>query len=159
VITKNELLGYLTNSLPYQQRLVSIIDEMGRQIYVDDFNHLMSLRGGSNSIKVEGMEKYSKEFFYRCKHYAEKYNHQGPVTCHLFMARAGDPSFPMHTDPDDVIILCCEGKKVMKLKDETVIINSGEELHIPYDTPHQALNECEALTLSFGLERYITEKL
>jgi mannose-6-phosphate isomerase-like protein (cupin superfamily) len=159
VISKDELLEYLTYSLPYQQRLVSIIDESGRQIYVDCFNQLMSLRAGNNSIKVEGMEKYSREFFQKCKYYSEKYNHEGPVTCHLFMARAGDPSFPMHTDPDDVIILCCEGRKSMILDDEYIVIEENDELYIPHGTPHQALNEFEALTLSFGLERYIIEKL
>lgn len=159
MITTGELLDFLTYSLPYQQRLVSIIDEEGRQHYVDDFSHLMSLRGSKNSIKLEGMEKYSEEFFLKCKHYADKYNHIGPVTCHLFMARAGDPSFPMHTDPDDVIIFCCEGKKSMKMIDRDLIIEENEELYLPANTPHQALNEYDALTLSFGLERYLKDKL
>jgi mannose-6-phosphate isomerase-like protein (cupin superfamily) len=119
----------------------------------------MSLRGSKNSIKLEGMEKYSKEFFGKCKYYGDKYKHDGPVTCHLFSARAGDPSFPMHTDPDDVIILCCEGRKSMIVDGQYLFADEGEEIYIPAGMPHQALNEFSALTLSFGLEKYLKDKL
>lgn len=151
------MLEMLYNDLMYQQGLVSYIDENGLQHYVNKFSDILGKE--SISIKLEGMEKFNQEFWNKGKELALRYNHNGPVTCHLFYAKENSPSFGMHTDPDDVIIICIEGKKTLIVDSEYITLNPGEEVYIPYNTPHQALNEYEALTLSYGLERFIEDKM
>lgn len=110
------------------------------------------------TIKVEGMERYSKVIWDKCRELADEYNHHGPVTCHAFIAQENSPSFDTHTDPDDVIIVCCEGKKTMMISGRYTVLETAEHVYIPANTPHQALNEHAALTLSFGLENYLKDK-
>ena len=65
----------------------------------------------------------------------------------------------MHTDPDDVIIYCASGKKKIIMNEIEYNLLAADTLFIPANTPHQAINEEESLTLSFGLEKFYTEKL
>lgn len=152
-----KLMEILYNDLVYEQRLVSYIDDQGLQHYVNSFSEI--LKKDSISIKIEGIEKFNKYHFDYGNRLAVKYNHHGPVTCHLFYAKPHSPSFGMHTDPDDVIIHCVEGRKSMIINDTYLVIEPGEEVYIPRGTLHQALNEYEALTLSYGLERFIEDKM
>lgn len=158
MITTDETLKFLSTTLPYEQKLVRVIDAKGRQIEVATFGELLSYRAQGCSIKIEGMERYSNSFFEQCIIQAKNHNHIGPTTCHLFLAFAGSPSFPVHTDPDDVVIHCCEGTKTMVLEDQYIVMKPGDTLYIPADTPHQALNEYDAITLSFGLEKFLKDK-
>jgi mannose-6-phosphate isomerase-like protein (cupin superfamily) len=151
----DDVLKFIHNPLSYEQKLVSIINEDGLQLYIESYNQLYS---GNNTIKVEGMEKYSKAIFHRCKYYNMRYHHDGPVTCHAFIAQKDSPSFGTHTDPDDVIILCCEGVKTLTINNEYIVLKEGDEVYIPANTPHCALNEHAAFTLSFGLEKYLMDK-
>jgi mannose-6-phosphate isomerase-like protein (cupin superfamily) len=150
MITTDEVYGILSHTLLYEQKLVRAIDKHGRQIDIDSFSEFMSHVAQNHSIKIEGMERFSVDIFNQGRLYAKSYIHDGPVTCHLFMSPAGSPSFPMHTDPDHVIIHVCEGIKRMIIKDNTVDLHPGSYVYIPYGTPHMALNEYDALTLSFG---------
>ena len=104
------------------------------------------------------MERFSEVIYNRCQSYKIEYDHSGPVTCHAFIARKDSPSFGLHTDPDDVIIYCFDGTKTLVVDGEHVTIYKGEEHHIPANTPHIALNEYAAATLSFGLENYLSNK-
>ena len=110
------------------------------------------------TIKVEGMERYSKVIWNKCRELADEYNHHGPVTCHAFIAQKNSPSFGTHTDLDDVIIVCCEGKKTMMVDGAYIVLEAGQHVYIPANTPHHALNEYAALTLSCGLENYLKDK-
>lgn len=105
------------------------------------------------------MEKYSQFIFQKCQSLAKQYNHYGPVTCHAFIAHKNSPSFGMHTDPDDVYIYCIDGKKTMIIENESVIIEKDRWIFIPANTPHMATNEEFAVTLSFGLEKFLKDKL
>lgn len=156
MITLDEVVEFIHNHLAYEQNLVSVINDKGEQIPLSHFSELYSYDNAT--IKVEGMERYSESIYNRCESYKIEYDHDGPVTCHAFIAKAGSPSFGVHTDPDDVIIYCCDGIKVMMVDDVKVSINVGEDLHIPANTPHVALNETSAFTLSFGLENYLNIK-
>lgn len=158
MITETELFAYVSSSYPYEQKDISIIDEAGRQIIVDNLPSLMHLRSKPYSIKIESMEKYSEKLYNKSQEYAKKYDHKGPVTCHLFWARAGDFSFSEHVDLDDVVIFCADGKKHMTVEGNDIFINEGEELLIPKGVAHEALNTTDAITLSFGLERFSIEK-
>ena len=64
----------------------------------------------------------------------------------------------MHTDPDDVIIYCIEGTKSLIVNNQYIKLQAGEEIFIPANTLHQALNEHHAFTLSFGLEKFLKDK-
>lgn len=150
------VIQFLHNPLAYDQKLVSLINKKGEQIPLLSFSELYADQEAT--VKIEGMERFDFVLYNKCEEYKEKYNHRGPVTCHLFMARSNSPSFGMHTDPDDVIIHCVEGKKTLNVDGEYVLLREGEEVFIPANTPHQATNEFPALTLSFGLEKFLSDK-
>jgi mannose-6-phosphate isomerase-like protein (cupin superfamily) len=156
MITLDEIVGFIHNPLAYQQKLVSVINNKGEQIPLNYFNELYSYDNAT--IKVEGLERYSENIWNKCKKYALKYNHNGPITCHGFIAKQDSPSFGMHIDPDDVIIYCVEGIKTLIVNNDYIILKAGDEIHIPANTAHQALNEYAAFTLSFGLEKYLKDK-
>lgn len=156
MISLDEVVGFLHNPLPYEQKLVSIINDKGEQIPLSHFSELYSVQ--NKTIKVEGMERYSMAIHNRCGWYRIKHVHTGPITCHAFIAQENSPSFGMHTDPDDVIIHCVDGEKSLIIDDKYITLKAGEEVFIPANTPHKALNEKSAFTLSFGLEKYLVDK-
>lgn len=110
-------------------------------------------------IKVEGIEKLNRRVYRSCLNLQKIFGHDGPVTCHLFIAPQGSLSFPEHTDPDDVIVHVVEGEKTMSVWDESYELRAGSSLFIPHNTPHQAFNHKASIMLSFGLERFLIEKL
>lgn len=156
MITYDDVVEFIHNPLAYEQNLVSKINFKGEQIPLISFNELYS--NEPHSIKVEGMERFSAAIWNECINLGKIYNHSGPVTCHAFIAYDNSPSFSMHTDPDDVIIYCCDGVKTMVINDKYTIIKKGESTYIPANTPHRALNEYAATTLSFGLEKFLKDK-
>jgi len=159
MITTDDVYGMLSHTLLYEQQLVKAIDEHSRQLDVTSFADFMLHKSQNHSIKIEGMERFSVEIFNQGRLYAKSYLHNGPITCHLFLSPAKSLSFPMHTDPDDVIIHCCEGVKSMVVDDTAIDIHPKSFLYIPHGTPHMALNSHTALTLSFGLERFLKDKI
>lgn len=142
--------------LLYSENMIFVIDQMGRAHQAMGPFDLSKY--DNCTIKIEKMEKYNSAIYQYGQKLAKKYHHNGPVTCHAFYSNQGGYSFPLHTDPDDVIILCCDGIKTI----ETDIhneIHPNETLLIPANTPHKATNKYESLMLSFGLEKFIVEKL
>lgn len=157
MITLDEFENFIHSSLIYEQKIISIIDETGRQILINSLSEIYKHR--SCTIKLEQMEKYNILIFEYCTFLSNKYKHKGPVTCHLFRSFRQSKSFGLHVDPDDVIIYCVSGEKKMIVGDKEHILLPNESLFIPANTPHQAINENESLTLSFGLEKFYKEKL
>lgn len=157
MISVYRLVEMLYNATLYAQNLVFFIDDKGLVHRANSFGEILSAE--NPTVKIEGMERFSSEIFKKGISLSEKYDHFGPVTCHLFYAKEKSPSFGVHSDPDDVIILCLEGRKRMIVEDKEYILLPGDELYIPRGTLHQALNEDESLTLSFGLERFIEDKM
>ena len=90
---------------------------------------------GDDTIKVEGYERIQP--------------YDG--TIHIFYAPTNTPSFPVHTDPIDIYIECLDGRKIMEIDDQYVMIEKGTKIFNPADTPHVALNSEKALTLSYGI--------
>lgn len=158
MMNTNEALSILLGSLLYDEKLVYAIDTQSRQILLENVSDFLNFEG-EKTIKIQGMERYSSDIWKMGNHYAKKYNHIGPVTAHLFIADKKSPSFPMHTDPDHVVIHCCEGKKTLFIEDKYIILKPGEHCYIPANTPHRALNEYDAITLSFGLELFLKDKM
>jgi mannose-6-phosphate isomerase-like protein (cupin superfamily) len=157
MISSEELLGFLTHKLPYEQKIVSFVNRFGMQYYVNKFTDIPNLE--DITIKVEGMEKYSKEIWDFCIRSAKKNNFSGPVTAHCFFAHKGSPSFGNHTDPDDVLIYCTEGIKTLYVNDKYYELRQGESVFIPADTPHEITNKYKSVMLSIGFERFLVDKL
>jgi mannose-6-phosphate isomerase-like protein (cupin superfamily) len=141
----------------YQQEFIKII--MSPDICINALNIIEVMGHVGKTIKIEAMERLSKPLHQLCHYVANKLNHDGPVTCHLFLAYSGSESFPEHADPDNVLIYVVDGEKTMKLGNELITIMPGQALFIPYNTMHQAINNKDSIILSFGLERYTLEKL
>lgn len=152
-----DVIQFLHNPLAYKQNLVSIINKKGEQIPLSSFSELYGDQEAT--VKIEGMERFNSSLYEKCEQFKKKYNHNGPVTCHLFLARSHSPSFGEHTDPDDVIIHCVEGKKTLTVNGEYITLREGEEVFIPANTPHKAQNDFAAMTLSFGLEKFLADKM
>ena len=159
MINRSRIVSALTSNHMYEQNMVYAIDMQGREHLVTGFSHFCKAQSENHSIKIERMENFNSEIYEYCWKIKTDLVHGPHVTCHLFLANAGSYSFDMHTDPDDVVIYCCEGSKSLIIESTHVIIRPGEYIHIPANTPHQALNEDEALTLSFGLENYTEDKI
>ena len=159
MINKSQLISALTANHMYEQNMVYAIDEQGREQLITSFSDFCKAQKQNHSVKIERMENFNSKIYEHCWKIKTDWLHSQHVTCHLFFAKAGAYSFGVHTDPDDVIIHCCEGHKTMIVDGTTYTICSGSELHIPANTPHQAFNESEALTLSFGLENYTEDKI
>jgi mannose-6-phosphate isomerase-like protein (cupin superfamily) len=155
MLTIEQFLLFAHNKLAYEQHLISVIAD-GKDYRVNSFEELYGKK--TETIKIEGMERYSKDIFDACSRFSKKYNHNGPVTCHAFYAPAGACSFDLHTDPDDVVIYCCEGIKTMFVDGNSLTILPGESIFIPANTIHKATNQHESLMLSFGLEKFLSQK-
>jgi len=158
MFTKDQFLQIITSEIAYKQNMIYAIDEDGKEHLMKNYTDVL-IHKEENSIKIERMEAYNSTIFGYCLELENIHEHVGPITCHLFYAQEGAYSFKEHSDPDDVIIHCCEGHKTMNVNGTPFTIGSGAELHIPANTLHQAFNESEALTLSFGLEKFIEDKI
>ena len=156
MISLNEVIELVHNPLSYEQKLVSVINDKGEQIPLSFYKELYD--NPNSTVKVEGMERYNSSIYNYCNYYKLKYHHPGPVTCHAFIAKENSPSFNLHTDPDDVIIHCCDGIKTLLIDDSYKVLKEGDYVFIPANTPHKALNEHSSLILSFGLEKFLVDK-
>lgn len=157
MISLSEFEQFIHSEFVYEQKLISVIDELGRQIYINNIHELYKYAGCT--IKLEQMERYNKDIFDYCSFLADKFNHNGPVTCHAFRAFVNSKSFGLHTDPDDVVIYCISGKKTMMVDGVLTNLFPHDILFIPANKPHEAINEQESLMLSFGLEKYFIDKM
>lgn len=140
----------------YTQGLVKYISE-GRSY--DCSNSLQYIQNETKVIKWEGFERYSSTIQREGHYLAKHLGHQGPFTCHLFLSPKGSLSFPIHTDPDDVVVYVVSGQKDFEHDGGVLTVRAGESLYIPANTPHRAINTHDSLMLSFGLERYLVEYL
>jgi len=153
MITLQEFEKIIENNLIYQQHLLYYIDTEGRENTINDIGHLHSVY--NHCIKLEGLEKYNENIFNYCK----SFSHNGPVTCHAFRSFKNSKSFPEHTDPDDVFVEVIHGSLNLILGGKSIILNKGKTIFIPANTKHQAINDEESLILSFGLEKFLIDKL
>jgi Mannose-6-phosphate isomerase len=142
---------------PYEQQLVKYIENdksYGALSPLDYLEH-----GETKPIKVEGFERLNFIMFEECRRLGRHFNHNGPVSCHLFLSPKDSKSFTMHTDPDDVIIYMVQGRKVFESPDGQVELSAGDSLFIPRGTYHRAINVDSSIMLSFGLEQFLEKKL
>jgi mannose-6-phosphate isomerase-like protein (cupin superfamily) len=147
---------FLSSPYLYDQGLVKIIK--GERSY-DAYSVSDVLANYDKPIKIEGFERFSQSLYDECERLAEHFNHAGPITCHLFISPKDSMSFPMHVDLDDVVVHMVSGEKVFESPSGDFVLSEGDSLFIPRGTEHRAINTESSVMLSFGLERFINEKL
>ncbi len=157
MLSYSEFEKFALSNYALEEKIVNTIDDNGRQIVIESASQFLSYRGCT--IKIQSMEKYNSMIYQKCQELAKKFSHSGPVTCHAFRAYPDSVSFGMHTDPDDVYLLVTEGIKTMEVNSKYIQLKAGEFVHIPANTPHQAHNTHSSLMLSFGLEKFMIEKI
>jgi mannose-6-phosphate isomerase-like protein (cupin superfamily) len=157
MLSYSEFEKFALSNYALEEKIVNIIDEQGRQILIESVSQFLSYQ--QCTIKIQSMEKYNRAIYQKCLELKEEFNHDGPITCHGFRAYPDSASFGMHTDPDDVYLLVAEGLKTMKANGRYIQLKAGDTLYIPANTPHQAHNTHSSLMLSFGLEKFMIEKI
>jgi len=153
MITLQEFEKIIENDIVYKQDLLYYIDTEGKDYPINNIGHLHSVY--NHCIKLQGLEKYNETIFNYCK----SFSYDGPVTCHAFRSFKNSKSFPEHTDLDDVFIEVIHGSLNLILDGKNIKLNKGETIFIPANTKHQAINDEESLILSFGLEKFLIDKL
>jgi mannose-6-phosphate isomerase-like protein (cupin superfamily) len=157
MISYKEFDEFAFSNYALEEKLVNIIDEQGRQILIESVSQFLSYN--RCTVKIQSMEKYSHVIHQKCLDLKEEFNHDGPVTCHAFRAYPDSVSFGIHTDPDDVYLLVTEGVKTIEANGRYIQLKSGDTLYIPANVPHQAHNTHSSLMLSFGLEKFMIDKV
>jgi mannose-6-phosphate isomerase-like protein (cupin superfamily) len=157
VISYSEIESFALSDYALEEKIVNIIDPQGRQILVESVSQFLSY--DRCAFKIQSMEKYNSTIFNMCTGWAKQHKHYGPVTCHAFRAYADSASFPLHTDPDDVILVVVEGMKYIEMEGKQYALTPNSPLFIPANTPHRAINTHDSLMLSFGLEKFMIDKV
>lgn len=158
MLTVNEVVEFIHHPLAYEQKLVHAVTPDLLQIQLTSPKDLYSYTD-TKTIKIEGMERYNAWVWNKAREFADLYNHTGPITAHAFMTSINGPTFGVHTDPDDVIVYCCEGTKRMEVDGNLFVLNPGDWVYMPHNTPHRAINTDASLMISFGLERFYVDKM
>jgi len=148
----------LSSPYSYEQGIIKYIDAAHQGHVASSITNLYS-RLLEPVIKIEGIEKLNRAFFEGCNTLAIHLGHKGPVTCHLFKSPAGGASFPLHTDPDTVVVVLLSGIKVFRNPECSIELHEGDVMQMPAHYPHEAINITENTMLSIGLESFIIEKL
>lgn len=147
----------LMSPRPYEYGLAKYIEFGGIQPLYSPTGYLQHSR--SKPVKVEGIERLNEVFYMTSLRLGKHFNHFGPVSCHLFISPKDSLSFPMHQDTEDVIIYMISGRKVFAGLDGEIELKAGDSIYIPRGMEHQAINIDSSLMLSFGLERYLEDRL
>lgn len=150
----------------YEQGLVKILSKCGDEVLqstLGSVGEYHKVAGGFEEtdycIKVEGIEKMSPKVWQLLNCAVNPHgNDKTPLSCHMFVSKAGSPSFPEHTDPDGVMLYVIAGKKTIAAGGKTYEISPGETLWIPAGTKHQAFNHHSSIMLSIGFDRFHIEK-
>lgn len=145
----------ITNPELYENKAVFFIDKDGKDHMAE--SHLHAFGTDENrTFKIEQLEKprFGISNFVNFIHeiYMTDTYETHDTSCHLFYASKDAPSFPTHTDPVNLTIVCIHGIKTMEISEELVHIPSGSFVHIPANIPHRAINKCESIMLSIGAE-------
>jgi hypothetical protein len=162
-LSREEVESWLTFPLLYEEQLVKYITDDIKVHTAKSFADIMD--GRNKTIKIEGVERISPAVYEQTLKIRELTQHKGPITCHLFWAQAGSPSFPMHTDPYIVILEIIDGTKKMLWESNGKIYpyilkkNCNTPFVIPSMARHMAVNEHESIMLSFSTEGFLQDRL
>lgn len=126
---------------------------------VEEYRNSTSLMGRFTTIKLEHFETFDAEVWSWCKQTAKKFRPTDVFSAHVFIAPAGGYTFNQHTDPDDVVVCVVQGEKTMVVEGIEYSLVAGDQLYIPANTPHQAINHGASVMISLGLEKWMVDKL
>lgn len=164
MIDRTDFENILTSHYFYDNRLIYFIREGKDTLVNDEFltfdayiKGLFAEKDKRTTIKVQGVETYNKQILKHCYKLAEVWNK--PVDCHAYFGYGGRGSFDMHSDPCEVCIYICEGTKRITTGGENHVLKEGEHLYIKKQQPHQAFNEEDCLSLSFGSYDFSKDKI
>ena len=149
----------LMSPYAYEQGLVKMIGEDGKQHTLETVGDYAKASHKNVTIKIEGMERLNRMMFDITNKAARGVLHDGPVSCHCFIAKRMAPSFPNHQDPDGVMIYVVEGTKLLHVGGEEHWLRTGATITLAPDVMHRAENREASVMLSFGFEKFMTEKL
>ena len=107
----NEFEAFIGQEFVYRHNLISVIQNGGHYL-VHNHAELLKRYNGC-AIKLEGLERYSRELAIKCAGLKILYDHPGPVTCHAYRSFPGSESFGQHRDPMPVFLDVIEGTKNM----------------------------------------------
>jgi mannose-6-phosphate isomerase-like protein (cupin superfamily) len=143
----------------YEQGLVKVIGEDGKQTQLNSVGEFIIAQDGNYTVKIEGIERLSRDLYVACQLAARGADHFGPVSCHCFIAKRWAPSFPFHSDPDNVLLYVVDGTKSIEAIALEHSLTVGRTLFIAAGVPHRAHNNHPSVMLSIGFEKYLSEKL
>lgn len=156
-----DVSAILESPYVYEQGLVNKITETGHMTPVLSPAKLYSFH--NDTIKVEGLEKYSPTLNSVLVKLSDFLKHEGPVTAHLFLAKENSNAFGLHEDLETVLVYVLEGTKRMLVIEEGLeklyTIPKGSALLIPRNTLHKAVNVEASTILSIGFEEWLYERL
>lgn len=143
----------------YEQGLVVRINETGTTEILTSMSDLFKYP--DSTIKLEGMERLSPSFHRLTEQLKNEFNHDGPVTAHIFISPKNGVTFPYHKDLEPVLVYVLEGQKNIAVKDNdeyvyTLLKQQG--LFIPEGVYHKAVNEQASVMISFGFECWLKER-
>lgn len=148
--------GLLESPHLYEQGLIKLVRDGGSH---DAYSVMDVLEHEDKPLKIEGIERHSALLYLECHRLGGALDHRGPVTCHLFRSPKDSTSFPLHEDLDNVVVHMVRGRKIFESPSGDLVLNEGESIFIPRGVKHRAVNVEASLMLSFGLERFLVEKL
>lgn len=145
---------------------VSILDDCIATVSknVGDIHQVLR-KGGSAGIKTNGIEHYSPYMARIAKYILDlvECDDTSHITLHVFESKDTTQSFPMHTDPADVVLCMLAGSKTLNLDTDTGVlahkVSPDTPLYIPMNVPHEAINHEDNIMLSIGIERYTIEHI
>lgn len=93
-------------------------------------------------IKVEGLEKVKK--------IKTQFKNLSPINIHLFVSQETGHSFKWHKDSLHVYLYVVRGFKIVKIKNKTYKIRSGQGVMIPRGYLHKVFSKKGTWALSIG---------
>lgn len=145
-----------------EQQVVFVIDQPDLVNKVDGHysgDKFELLFNSKATVKLEGFESFDESIWLWCKKMVDSYNHSGPFAAHVFIAPKDGLTFTEHVDPDDVLICTVSGSKTMMVSGVAHVVNEGDVLLIPANTPHYAVNDEASIMISVGMEKWMVDKL
>ena len=159
-ILAQQIGNFIETDYAFEERIVYAINDDKLQHCIVNLGELQKAMAADCTIKVQSLEKLNPTIWGLCETFRLIYKHHGPITCHAFIAQAGSPTFAHHTDPDDVHLLVLNGtKRIEMISGKTHILNSGNMLFIKAGTSHCAINDAGSIMLSFGIEKFMEDKV
>lgn len=156
-----QIEGLLTSNYLVEQYMIRYFDNENKSHLAHGITELMANR--HQAVIIERIHEYNLAMSVATAEVADYFEWDKPRTVFLFISPPLSNSFGIHTDVEHVYIYCVDGTKTLRVEVdgtfEDFALAPGEGLFIPKGTRHEATNYDYAVSLSFGLERYLEERI